>query len=178
MFSRIDRPRAALPRHGEVALEAARVEVVVEPRDDEGGVDVGGDDLLDGLVAGGLAREDALARQHGVDRGAVATASPRRTATQSPTAGRSRRDRASWRSRPLDVGQRLVVFEVHAERGAVGNRHARRHEPGAACGANASASRAVQPREDRDIRPARLQGWKAYRRWPAEGPRADAACRP
>ena len=51
----------------QVALDAARIEVVVEAGDEEHDVDVGGDDLLLGGIAGGAAREPAEARQHGAD---------------------------------------------------------------------------------------------------------------
>ena len=44
---------AARPGDRQVALEAAQVEVAVEPGDEERDVDVGGDDLLVGEVAGG-----------------------------------------------------------------------------------------------------------------------------
>lgn len=63
------RRRAALPAEREVALEAPRVEVAVEPRDEEDDVDVRRDDLLDRLavVGGREARELRPSRQHGVD---------------------------------------------------------------------------------------------------------------
>lgn len=63
---------AALPGGREVALEAARVEVVRERGRQEGDVDVGGEHLLLGAVPGGLARDRAAACQHGVDDGASA----------------------------------------------------------------------------------------------------------
>ena len=50
-----DRADAARPGDGQVALQPAQVEVVVEARDDEGDVDVGRDDLLVGQVAGASA---------------------------------------------------------------------------------------------------------------------------
>jgi hypothetical protein len=61
-----DAPRPALADHGQVALEAAEVEVVVQTADDEDDVHVGDEDLdavaLAGLLAGhdGPAGEDAL----------------------------------------------------------------------------------------------------------------------
>ena len=48
---------AALPRGHEVALDPARIEVVIEAGDEKHDVDVGGDDLLLGGIAGGAARE-------------------------------------------------------------------------------------------------------------------------
>ena len=48
---------AALPRHRDVALEAAEVEVLVQGHDEEDGVDVRREHLLLGRVEGDLARE-------------------------------------------------------------------------------------------------------------------------
>ena len=58
---------AALPGHDEVALEAARVEVVPERGDEEDDVDVRSDDLLVHLGPGHLPRELRPPRQDGVD---------------------------------------------------------------------------------------------------------------
>ena len=88
---------AARPGDREVALEAAKVEVVVEAGDDEGHVDVRGDDLLVGEVARGppvrvgraagerraSGRMAAMTARSSVP-GAAADGS---SATQSPTAG-------------------------------------------------------------------------------------------
>ena len=79
-----DRRRAALPGDDEIALDAPRVEVVIETGDEEDRVDVGGDDLLFGRIAGGAPREAAEPRQHGADPG-VAAVRGGSTATQSPT---------------------------------------------------------------------------------------------
>ena len=62
-----DRLGAARPRGGQVALEAVQVVVAVERADKEHGVNVGRDDLLDFLKAGGLAGKLRPARQDGVD---------------------------------------------------------------------------------------------------------------
>ena len=62
---------AALPGHDEVALQAARVEVVPEGGDEEDDVDVRGDDLLVDLGPGDLAREFRPPREHGVDQAAA-----------------------------------------------------------------------------------------------------------
>ena len=48
----------------EIALDAARLEVGPERRDDEGEVDVGGERLRGRGQAGGVAHESAAARQH------------------------------------------------------------------------------------------------------------------
>ena len=61
---------AALPGGGQVALDAARVEVGVQRRDQEGHVDVGGDHLRRAATADRLAHEGAAARQQVVDGGA------------------------------------------------------------------------------------------------------------
>src|SRR5262249_35155898 len=60
---------------GEIPFEAAGVEVVVEGGDQEQGVQVGGDDLLGGDVAGGLAGELVVPRQHRLGDGPVVTRS-------------------------------------------------------------------------------------------------------
>ena len=73
-----DRPRAAVPGGREVALDAPQVEVVVEAADQEDRVDVGGDDLLLGGLAGDLAREPAAAGEEGLDGALVVGARPRR----------------------------------------------------------------------------------------------------
>ena len=59
--------RAALPAGGEIPLDAADVEVVAEGAHEEHHVDVGRHDLLDALVAGGLAQEHRVALEDGVD---------------------------------------------------------------------------------------------------------------
>jgi hypothetical protein len=66
-----DRLRAALPRGGDVALEAAEAEVVVEPGQEEGGVDVRGEDLVGRVVAGVLAHEGGPPPQDRRDDGAL-----------------------------------------------------------------------------------------------------------
>ena len=78
-----DRGDAARPGDGEVALEAAQVEVAVEAGDQERDVDVGRDDLLVGEVAGGppagvggAAHEGRPAREDRGDHGGVVGAGP------------------------------------------------------------------------------------------------------
>ena len=124
LLSTITGRGAAFPRHREIAFEAADVEVAIEAGDEEGDVHVRREDLLRRLLAGDLAREDAGARQDATGWSRVRWRDGHRTPTQSPTAGRSRRDCASCRMRPVHVGERFVVFEVHAKRRAVGHRHA------------------------------------------------------
>src|SRR5205085_4946829 len=58
------RLRAALPGHYQIPLDATRVVVVVESRDEEHSVDVGRDYLLGGLAPGGASRELAASRQY------------------------------------------------------------------------------------------------------------------
>ena len=62
-----DRRGAALPGRGEVALDAAGAEVVVEAGDEEGAVEVGGEDLLAAGFSGGAAGEAGGAGQNGED---------------------------------------------------------------------------------------------------------------
>ena len=87
-----DRAGAALVRQHQVALEPARVVVAVEAHHEEHGVDVGGDDLLFGQLAGDLARKLAAPRQDGLDRrGGLAGRRPApRPSRQPPTAAASR----------------------------------------------------------------------------------------
>jgi hypothetical protein len=61
---------AAFPGGGEIALDAARVEVTVQRGDQEGHVDVGGDNLRTAGATCGLAHERTAPRQHIVDGGA------------------------------------------------------------------------------------------------------------
>ncbi len=99
LLSTIDRGHAARPGDGQVALEAAQVEVAVEPGDEERDVDVRGDDLLVGEVAGGppagvggAPDEGRATRQDRRDDGRVVGgggAAVGSRATQSPTAGKS-----------------------------------------------------------------------------------------
>ena len=101
-----DRRGAAFPRGHQIALDAARIEIVIEAGHQEDDVDVGGDDLLLGGIAGGAAREARRARQDGADPRVAASPGAASTATQSPTAGKSARPAASCRSRP-DTRARL-----------------------------------------------------------------------
>ncbi len=68
-----DRRGPALVRHHEVSLEPARVVVAIEPHHQEHDVNVGGDDLLLGELAGDLARELAAPRQERLDGPALLT---------------------------------------------------------------------------------------------------------
>ena len=61
---------ATLPDGGQVALDPSRVEIFVEPHDDDDG-----DDLLDGPSTGDLPRKSRAARQHRLDSG-VAKSDP------------------------------------------------------------------------------------------------------
>ena len=58
---------AAVPGDDEVALDAARIEVAVEPGHEEDGIDVRRDDLFFGGIAGGAAGKAARPRQDGAD---------------------------------------------------------------------------------------------------------------
>ena len=62
-----DRPRAAVPRGDQVALDAPRVEIMIQAADQEHDIDVRGDDLLLGDIARRLARELAAAGERGLD---------------------------------------------------------------------------------------------------------------
>ncbi len=117
--------RAAVPGQREVALEAARVQVARHRRDEQDGVDVGREDLLDRLEPGALAGEGRAAREHGLDAGAVAV-----EARADPVADGRRRARAKeapGRLRPELAG--LGEDDVGA---AVLHGDARGHEPGVA----------------------------------------------
>ena len=60
-----DRGGAALPGDEEVALDPAWVEITIEAADEEHDVDVGGNDLFLGAIAGRASREAARSRQDG-----------------------------------------------------------------------------------------------------------------
>src|SRR5207302_10012687 len=62
---------AAIPGGRDVALQPAQAEVVVEAGEQEGGVDVRGEDLLVRAEAGTLADERAPPRQDRRDRGSL-----------------------------------------------------------------------------------------------------------
>ena len=81
-----DRRGAALPGGGEVALDAARVEVRVERGHQEGNVDIGRHDLRGMRAADRLAHEGAAAREQVMDGGAALRGADGR-ATQSPATG-------------------------------------------------------------------------------------------
>src|SRR5205823_885436 len=61
---------------GEVAFEAAWVQVAVEGSDQEKGVEVCGDDLFVDLLSGGLARKPVLAFEDRRDYGELASGRP------------------------------------------------------------------------------------------------------
>ncbi len=61
---------AAVPGGGEIALDAARIEVRIERCHQEGDVGIGRDDLRGMAAAHGLAQEGAAAREHIMDGGA------------------------------------------------------------------------------------------------------------
>ena len=88
---------AAFVGEQQVALEPARVVVAVEAHHQEDGVDVGGDDLFFGELAGDLAGKLAAPRQDGLDRrGGLAGRRPDRDPVTDCGQGCS----ASCRSRP------------------------------------------------------------------------------
>src|SRR5262249_26027783 len=66
-----DRVRAALPSQQQVTLDPPKVEVAVQPVDDEQRVDIGGDHLLARRSTGLFARERCLARENASDAAAV-----------------------------------------------------------------------------------------------------------
>ena len=59
--------RATVPGDEQVSLDAPRIEVAVEPADEEDDVDVRGDDLLLRAIPRRAAREPARSRQHSPD---------------------------------------------------------------------------------------------------------------
>jgi len=64
-----DRLGSAFPGDGEVALDAAKIEILIERGDEQDGVDIGGDNLLGIGVAGGAPGKLGSSRQHGMDVG-------------------------------------------------------------------------------------------------------------
>ena len=79
-----DRVGAGVPGRGQVALEATRVEVPVEPGDEQHRVDVRDEDVLLGLEPRRLARDLRATRQQRLDREAVSG----RVADDDPVADR------------------------------------------------------------------------------------------
>ena len=120
-----DRRGAAVPCGHQIALDPPRIEIVVEARHEEHDVDVRGDDLLLGGIAGGSPREMRRPRQDGADP-RVAAGAAGSSATQSPTAGKSARPRgvvaqASGHARQALARRRdhaidVRVFEADARR--------------------------------------------------------------
>ena len=139
---------AAPLSHGDqqIALDAARVEVAVEAGDEKHDVDVGGDDLFLGGIAGGAPREAAA--RAAAPRGCARRRRRRggSSATQSPTAGKSARAAASWRSRPETRASSSPARREHAVDVRVLEADARRaRRRRRAYGAKAAASAAFQP---------------------------------
>ena len=140
------RPRAGLPRRDDEALDAPRVEVAVEPGDEEQHVDVRGHDLLARRAARVEPRERAGAREHGVD-------------DRRPVGGRLDRDPVADRGQ---VGRALrLVAQAPAHHGrarrVVGRGQTSRRSrsaratragtrPRSANGANAAAWDGLNPR--------------------------------
>ena len=83
-----DRRGTALPAGREITLDPPRVEVTVEPGHQKDRVDVGGDHLLIGARARGLAGELAPARQDGADQSRLGER--RRRPHRHPVADRRR----------------------------------------------------------------------------------------
>ena len=131
----------------EIALEPAQVEVAVERRHEEDDVHVRGDDLLDRLEAGGLARERRPPRQHGLEsRGRPAVGGERDPVADGGQIGAGGRP---WRSRPGTSAQISSVVAVQDEtprcstvtrpaRGPIGERG----ERGGECRAEAQVGKA------------------------------------
>ena len=95
------RRRPAVPRGQEIPFDAARIEIVVETRNEQHDVDVRGDDLFFGWIAGRAAREPAESRQHGTD---ARVAAVRRGLDRHPIADR-RVIRATF-TKPESTAQR------------------------------------------------------------------------
>ena len=62
-----DRGGAAFGGQGQIAFQAAKVEIAIQAADQKDQVDVGGDGLLVFAPSGGAARKEGAARQHGFD---------------------------------------------------------------------------------------------------------------
>ena len=111
---------AAVPNGHEIALDAPEVEVAVEAAHQEHGVDVGGDELPAGRLAGRLAREAVAPGQHRLDGRAVAV---RAGANGDPVAD----DRTGVGSggpvaHPArDLGHHLAVGGAELIKGVVGD---------------------------------------------------------
>ena len=125
------RRRAALVRDEQVSFDPPRVEVAVETGDEEHGVDVRGDDLFFG-GSPAARREKRLWRGRTARIRASPPCAGGSSATQSPTAGKSARACAWWRSRPETRASDSPVVGHDAVDMGVFERDARRHQPSAA----------------------------------------------
>ena len=121
------RIRAALPRGHQISLDATRVEVAVEPGDKKDDVDVGGDDLLLGGIAGRPTREATRSRQHRTD----ARIRIGGRIDRNPVANRGKvRPRLRLVTQPSgNAGQQLAFRGQHAIDVSVLEADARRQQP-------------------------------------------------
>jgi len=116
-------PRAALPGEGQVAFEAARIEIPPQRRAEEDGIDVRRHDLLGHLATRRFADEGRLSRKHLVHPGA-----PSRSGRleRHPVSHRSPRRRAEARGRRAE---QLSAFPREREASLVLGHDPRRAQP-------------------------------------------------
>ena len=141
-----DRVGAALPGQRHVALDPADVQVLVERRDEEEHVDVGGDHLLGGLVPGLLSAEGRPAREDGLDG---ARSAPAGTVVRDPVAdGGQVGGRVGGMAEPAaDVGPHLALLAEEDVRAPVLDRDAAGAKAGVGVRLEGSARASPQPRD-------------------------------
>jgi hypothetical protein len=123
-----DGPGAALPGDHQVPLDAAGVEIVIEAADQQGGVDVGRQDLWGHRQTGCAPREAGPAWEDGADEGARLTGIGR---ASDPVANHGPAGRIAGGG-PEAAGQ--ARFELagrggEPETGAMAGNQARRNQP-------------------------------------------------
>ena len=134
---------AAVPDGHEVPLDPPQVEVVVEAAHDKHGVDVGGDELPAGRLAGRLAREAVAARQHRLDGRA-----PVRAGADADPVADHRAGVAAGRTvaqPPRDLGHHLAVGGAELIEGVVGDGDAGRPQAAVTAGPKLGLEPVVPP---------------------------------
>src|SRR5262249_8032292 len=120
------RSRATLRRQSQVALQAARIEIAIQPTDQKHEIDIRRDWLLVFATSGGAAREECRARQYSFHDRLAITHNPR-----GDPISHYRHICACWRAMPkraAGFGRKLQGFRVQTILVAVRDDYARKHE--------------------------------------------------
>ena len=127
------RLRAAVPGQHQRPLQPPQVEVAVEARHQEQGVDVGGEDLLVRRLSGRLPRQPAAPRQHGVKGGPLLTGTGRGD-HPVPHHRKVRRPRRLVAEAARNLGQQLALGRADAAELAEDGHDTGGHAAGAGVG--------------------------------------------